>query len=185
MSKNFELYLTEEVLVSISHLPMLMQTISTDTKQKNEIIVSKDQVDHHVFFVEKGLIRLFDIDEEGNEHTILIIPENQMLFNVESCYFGRPSKYFVEAIEETELILLGPKFKELANRLGNEFRNYNEFLLYTNLEKIHERINVLISLNKSDKESYFSQKYKEIIDRIPDKVKDSFMGFKSHNHQVI
>lgn len=61
---------------------------------------------HHSFFVEKGLIRQYIIDNKGKEHVLQFAPENWFMTDRDSVYFNQTSNYNIQAIEDTDVFLI-------------------------------------------------------------------------------
>jgi CRP-like cAMP-binding protein len=59
-------------------------------------------------FVARGCLRSYVIDDDGREHIVQFAPEEWWLGDSDSLATGAPSAYFIDAIEESELLLLDP-----------------------------------------------------------------------------
>lgn len=75
------------------------------TIRKGEFLLSQGQVCDKLFFVEKGCLRLYYIANEV-EITVWFSFENHSAIELSSFLSGAPSDYFLEAIEETEILSL-------------------------------------------------------------------------------
>lgn len=76
--------------------------------KKKEIFMRPGDINHNLLIIKKGMVRGFFYDEEGIEHTIFISEdtENNKAFGIpENIYLDVSSKYYFEAIEETELLV--------------------------------------------------------------------------------
>ena len=69
--------------------------------KKGEFALRAGETCKHSFFVEHGLLKQYTIDEKGKEHILLFAPEYWFAANIETVHFGRPSDYFMEALEPT------------------------------------------------------------------------------------
>src|SRR5690606_25402545 len=69
--------------------------------RKGEILLQPGEVCQHSFFVEKGLLRAYMMDESGKEHVIQFAPENWFIVDRSSVYFNDPSETYIEAIEDS------------------------------------------------------------------------------------
>jgi len=66
-------------------------------------------VTRHAAFVARGCLRNYVIDDKGKEHIVQFAPETWWLADAVSLRERTPSPYFIEAIEDSELLLLdGP-----------------------------------------------------------------------------
>src|SRR6187397_2047754 len=59
-------------------------------------------------FVASGCLRSYVIDASGKEHIVQFAPETWWLADGASLMTGKPSQYFVDAVEESVLLLIEP-----------------------------------------------------------------------------
>jgi CRP-like cAMP-binding protein len=62
----------------------------------------------HAAFVASGCLRSYVIDGKGKEHIVMFAPENWWFADINSLAARTPSQYFVDAIEDSELLLIDP-----------------------------------------------------------------------------
>ena len=65
-------------------------------------------------FVTKGLFRVFHIDQNGFEQILYFAIEDWWITDIDSFTNQRPSQLFIEALEDSEVLLISKKDKELA-----------------------------------------------------------------------
>lgn len=176
MEQTFYLYLRDNALVRAEHLPELMELVTTKEIQKGEFLLSKGQVCKHSFFIEKGLVRFYSIDEAGKEHIVQFAPENWFISDRGSVYFGQPSAFFMDAIEDTTVVLLDHHFIETASEISTEFRNYNEYLLQYHIRHLQDRINLLIGASAEKRYLDFIKLYSDLTLRVPQWMIASYLG---------
>lgn len=176
MEPNFYAYLKEKAGVTDSQFALMESKLLTKTIGKGQIILKGGQVCKHTFFVEKGLLRFYSIDEEGKEHLVQFAPENWFVSDRGSIYFNEPSSFFVDAIEETRCVMLDRQFIELASEISPGFRNHNEFLLQNHIRMLQNRINLLIGASAEQRYLSFIKLYPDLILRVPQWMIASYLG---------
>lgn len=176
MKENFYIYLRNKALIKEEHLSELMKLTSVKEVKRNEILLSEGQVCHYTFFVGKGLLRFYSIDEEGKIHIIQFAPENWFISDRGSVYFQQPSAFFIDAIEDTTVILLDQHFYEEASKISPEFRNYNEYLLQNHVRSLQNRINLLIGASATKRYLDFIKLYSDLTSRVPQWMIASYLG---------
>jgi CRP-like cAMP-binding protein len=65
-------------------------------------------------FVIKGLFRVFNIDENGFEQVLYFAVEDWWITDIDSFINERPSHLFIEALEDSEVLVISKKDKEAA-----------------------------------------------------------------------
>src|SRR6266536_1151404 len=76
---------------------------------KGELFLREGEVAKYAVFVAKGCLRNYVIDNKGKEHIVQFAPENWWLADSDSLKNGIPTIYFIDAIEDSDILLLdGP-----------------------------------------------------------------------------
>lgn len=79
--------------------------------EKGEILTHQGSVADRCFFVLEGCLRMFSVDEHGNEHTVEFFVEEQSVTVFDSFRNGTPSLYSIECLESA-LLLVGDRGTE-------------------------------------------------------------------------
>lgn len=95
--------ITEEELESF------LNKTSIKTFKRQEIVSTPDSIPNNIFFINKGIIRVYITDSEGTEHTIHFALENQFIADYSNFIKQQPSFYTLQALEETEVVILPRK----------------------------------------------------------------------------
>lgn len=87
---------TEDLNVILSFFKPLNQS-------KNDILLSLGQTRRQTFFVGKGCLRIFFINEEGKDVTRYISFENQLATALVSFIIKLPSIEYIQVLEKSKL----------------------------------------------------------------------------------
>ena len=71
---------------------------------KKSIIVDKDEIENHISFIEKGIVRLLIPKKEEEEITFGFSFENEFISAYDSFLIQKPSKYQLETLVDTSLL---------------------------------------------------------------------------------
>lgn len=143
---------------------------------KNEFLLREGEVCNGTFFVEKGLLRMYSIDRNGKEHIIQFAPEKWLISDRSSLYFNEKSKYYIEAVEESEIILLK---KDFFNNIHLAFPNTtenNDLLLQKHIRNLQNRVNSLLAETAEERYMNFIKMYPDILLRVPQWMVASYLG---------
>src|SRR5258707_12068505 len=89
----------------------LMSTLEAFELSKGDYLLKKGQISNHIYFVDKGLLRCYYVDENGKQISIWFMDEGNVIVAVES-FFGRePSDEAIQALEDC--ILYGITYEQL------------------------------------------------------------------------
>jgi len=85
---------------------MVRSVVRERRVKKGETLQRAGEVATHGHFVAAGLLRSFSIDDKGREHVLQFAPEGWWLTDVNSMRERTPSSYFIEALEDSDLVLI-------------------------------------------------------------------------------
>ena len=92
--------------VSEEELNDFLGQVFVKTFKRQETVSRPNTVPNEIFFINKGLIRVMVTGNDGTEHTIHFALENQFIADY-SCFMQKQtSLYTLQAIEETEVVVL-------------------------------------------------------------------------------
>ncbi|MCH2023505.1 MAG: cyclic nucleotide-binding domain-containing protein [Saprospiraceae bacterium] len=95
--------------------------------EEKEILLKKGHLSKHIFFVNKGLIKL-NTYQNNKKKVEKFILEGSIAADLDSLLYGSPSEISFEASAGTEVLVLDIKtFNDLAKKIPN-FKN--KFILY-------------------------------------------------------
>lgn len=173
---SFGEYLRENVGIDEQLISKFSEKLTLGSVSKNEILFKPNQLCNHAFFVEKGLLRLYTIDEKGKEHMLQFAPEGWFIGDRGSMYFKEVSYYYIDAIEDTSIVYISDEFLDFASQESPKFRKYNERLLHNHIRHLQKRINNLIAHSAEEKYQDFIKLYPDLTLRVPQWMIASFLG---------
>ncbi len=144
--------------------------------KKGEFWLRAGEACQQTLFVENGLLRYYSIDDKGKEHLLQFAPEGWFVSDRASIFFNEPSAYFIQALEDTEAIILNDTFMlELAKK-DVSFMEFNNKLLHNHIRQLQYRINQLLSASAEERYLHFTKIYPDILLRVPQLMVASYLG---------
>lgn len=144
--------------------------------KKRQYLLQEGDICKRLSFVSKGAVKSYTVDEKGNEHINLIGWEGWWISDFESFICGSEAILNIDAIEDTELLLIS---REDYERMMIEVPVMERYfrILYQNSLVTKDRR--LISSNTYTAEEKYRQliaSYPFIIKRIPQSLIASYLG---------
>ncbi len=175
---NFTLtsYLTSNVDIDKKLVEALIEKCKSATFGKGSFLLRQGETCKHSFFVGKGLLRYYSIDDKGKEHILQFAPENWFISDRESAYFNQPSHYFIQALEDSTVTLLDADFITLLSLQDQSFIEFNNKLLHNHIRHLQNRINQLLSATAEARYLNFINIYPDLLMRIPQSMVASYLG---------
>src|SRR5688500_13474397 len=85
----------------------LMKDVFTYKKvRKRQLLLQEREVCMHFAFIVSGAMRQYIVDEEGNQHIVHLGIENWWMGDRESFVLFTPSKTYIDAWEDSELLII-------------------------------------------------------------------------------
>src|SRR4051812_32378968 len=80
--------------------------------RKRQYLLQQGDVSKYTAFIEKGLLRAYAIDDKGSELIMQFAPEGWWIDDMYSSVTGEPSETNIDALEDSELLLLTSQARE-------------------------------------------------------------------------
>ena len=174
--QNFRNHLSKILGVPIDSLEFCSSFYEVKQAKKNEIILREGEISDCTFFVEKGLLRMYSIDKVGKEHVIQFAPENWIISETTSQLLNEKSRFYIEAIEESTIIVTREGFFEDLSKIYPDVAEKNQRLMFNHIKNLQNRVNALISTTAEERYLEFLKKYPNLILRAPQWMVASYLG---------
>jgi CRP-like cAMP-binding protein len=175
----FRKYLEDKITLTNEDYELIESVSLFKKLRKRQYFLQAGDVCRFHAFVCKGFLRYYYVTEKGQEHIMQFAPENYWTGDGESMNSGLPSKYDIDAIEESEILLLKKEDFEMIRMTIPAFNDFVNESLKKNALVLQERIHVNISLSAEEKYGDFISKYPSISNRVPLHMIASYLGLSA------
>lgn len=127
-------------------------------------------------FVESGLLRSFTVDEKGTEHILQFGMQGWWVADLYSFLTGEPSEYNIEALEDSEILLITNSSWDLLLKEVPAFERYFRVLIQNNLIATQRRLMGTMSTSAEERYLKLLQDFPDIIQRVPQHMIASYIG---------
>ena len=148
----------------------------TKTFRRQETVSRVNAVPNEIYFINKGLIRVLITDNEGIEHTIHFALENQFIADYSNFILKQPSMYCLQAVEETEVVVLprsaiewGYKHLTEGQKMGRLIAEF--YFIYQD-----DRIKNLYARTPKQRYDSITEVFPNIHNRVPQHMIASYLG---------
>ncbi len=169
-------FIGKHISISDEEMNDMLRIIQTATYAKNDFILKQGSVPREIGFVVRGCVRMFYTDENGEEHTTGIIPENHPITASGFLSNPVPSPQNVVALEPVELITTSrndffdflekyPRYESALRKIISEYMVLQgEQSRLLRIPSARERYEALLKFHP------------DIIQRVPLKYIASYLG---------
>ncbi|SEL52821.1 cAMP-binding domain of CRP or a regulatory subunit of cAMP-dependent protein kinases [Aquimarina amphilecti] len=169
-------FIKKNIDIDDHDLKIVLSYFKTIKKSKNQTLLPSGKNSQVSYFVIKGCLRLFYIDEEGKDITRYIAFENQFATELVSFITNQPAQESIQAIENSELLYITHQdFRYLMEIIPKWKDFYNIYLekAYVNNAK---RLISFTTLNASERYKQLFKINPNIVKRLPNKVVASYIN---------
>ncbi|MGM9476328.1 Crp/Fnr family transcriptional regulator [Pedobacter sp. GSP4] len=163
--------------LSIDEQEILAPMLKSFTVKKKTFLLTEGQTCRANYFVAKGCLRLYFIDIKGAEQTTQFAIENWWITDLTSFLFQKPSEFYVQAAELTDVIAIEHHhYDELFNKLP-KLERYFRLILQKNHQASQMRIRYLYSQTAEERYRHFNNLFPDFVQRVPQYMLASYLGF--------
>jgi len=141
-----------------------------------EFLQRAGDITRHAAFVASGCLRNYVIDSKGKEHIVQFAPETWWLADATSLNHGTPSTFFIDAIEDSALLLIDASSHQmLVDRVAGYAAAFRTGLQRHAAAK-DQRIVSTLSASAEERYLEFMRVYPSIALRVPQSMLASYLG---------
>jgi len=169
-------FITKNIKIGDEDLKIILSYFKILKKKKNEILLQQGKVSQVSYFVKKGCVRLFFIDDKGKDVTRYIAFENQFATDLVSFITKEPAQETIQVIENSEILYIRhDDFRHLLKIIPKWKDFYTIYLekAYVNNSK---RLMSFTSLNASERYNQLFKINPDIVKRLPNKIVASYIN---------
>lgn len=143
---------------------------------KKSFLLREGEVCKFEGFVTKGLFRVYHIDKSGFEQILYFAVENWWITDIDSFTNETPSQLFIEALEDSEVLVISKKNKEFA--YANLPKIEKLFRVMTQKTHVALQRRIIDNLSKTAESRYieFTEKYPQLMQRLSNIQIAAYLG---------
>lgn len=145
--------------------------------RKKDFLLKEQQRCFTIYFVVKGCLRLFFINEKGLEQTMDFAIENWWMTDYAAFDSAKAASYNIQSVEHCELLCIS---KEKLEQLFNEYpltERYFRIIYQKRIAAVQLRLRYFVELSREEAYIQFSTRFPGFIQRIPQYLLASYLGF--------
>ena len=146
------------------------------TIKKKSFLLREGEICKFEGFVTKGLFRVYHIDKNGFEQILYFAIEDWWITDIDSFTNEIPSQLFIEALEDSELLLISKKDKDFAYE--NLPKIEKLFRIMTQKTHVALQRRMIDSMSKTAEFRYVEcvEKYPQLIQRLSNIQVAAYLG---------
>ncbi|SNR54580.1 cAMP-binding domain of CRP or a regulatory subunit of cAMP-dependent protein kinases [Maribacter sedimenticola] len=169
-------YILKHITLSTEELEGFCNLFNQKDVKKKYFLMREGEVCKFEGFVTKGLFRVYHIDSNGFEQVLYFAQENWWITDIDSFTNETPSQLYIQALEDSEVLLISKKDKEFA--YNNIPKIEKLFRIMTQKTHIALQQRMIDNLSKTADQRYldFIEKYPNLFQRLTNLQIAAYLG---------
>jgi len=177
MSASLIQHFRKLTTVNDSDVNAILSYFKSIQVRKKESLLENADVCRSNYFVVKGCLRMFFVNEKGVEQTTQFAIENWWLADYMSFQTQSSSEFCIQAVEKSDLMMIDFHDQE---RLMSEFPTMERYFRIISQKAnaaSQRRIKFMYDYSKEDQYRHFNNSFPEFTQRIPQYLLASYLNF--------
>jgi CRP-like cAMP-binding protein len=177
MSEKFKHHLDKFISINDQEFTEILSFFGVQPVKKKENLLMEGQVCKYHYFVLSGCLRKFFVNEKGIEQTTEFAIENWWMTDNIAYERRLPTQFYIQAVEHSDVLRIDSHTQEKLLTQFPKMERYFRFVYQRAYAASQMRIKYLYDLSKEEIFDHFSKGFPEFIQRIPQHLIASYLGF--------
>ena len=153
----------------------ISKTATKNFKAKS-ILLSSGEIANSTYFVNSGILRSFNINDNIIEHVLHFACEGWWIGDMYSYISGKPGNLFLEVLEDAVVVEITKENQEILYQEIPKLERFFRILAENSLVSHQERLMDNLSLSAEERFEKMCKKYPELILKVSQKHLASYIG---------
>lgn len=176
MTASLQKHIKKHTQISDENLEKFSNAFTLQKVVKKEFLLKEGEICQFEGFVTGGCFKVFHSDQDGTEHTLYFAIEDWWVADVDSFTNSKPSQLNIQALENSEVLLISKQNKEKLYQEIPEIEKLFRIMSQKNLVALQRRM--IDNLSKTADQRYldFLAKYPKITQRLSNIQIAAYLG---------
>ena len=144
--------------------------------RKKQYVLQEGDVCTQFYFIVRGCLRMYKIDDKGSIHTLQFAAENYWIIDLGSFHSVKPSLLNIDALEDTVVLQISRDDLIDLYQKAPKFDRIFRVLIENSYVRLQERLLQNISSTAEDRYETFLTIYPHLVNRLSQVQIASFLG---------
>jgi CRP-like cAMP-binding protein len=177
MSELFKNHIEKFIKINENEFGGILSFFQAQEAKKKENLVVESMICKYHYFVLKGCLRKFFVNEKGMEQTTEFALEGWWMTDLLAFERHLPTEFYIQAVEHSAILRIDYTSQEKLLLAFPKMERYFRFIYQRAYAASQMRIKFLYDFSKEEMFQHFQKHYPEFVQRIPQHLIASFLGF--------
>lgn len=155
---------------------LILASFDTLHIKKKEYLLKAGEVCDFQAFVVTGCCKVYFLDSQGQEHIIYFAVEDWWLADLESYHSNIPSKFYIQALEDCEILRIKKEVKEPLYKNIPVLERIYRIMLGQECVALQRRIINKLTMDAAMEYEDFCKRYPSLLQRLTNIQIASYLG---------
>lgn len=156
---------------------LIASHIAFHSFKKKAHLLEAGQICNMQYFVVSGCCRSYIINEKGGEQTTQFAIENWWITDYLGFESQRPSHFFIQAVENTEVIAISKQNMDLLLEKIPKLERYFRIIMQKAFGASQVRIEYLFTMSAEERYNHLNNLFPEFVQRVPQYMIATYLDF--------
>lgn len=164
--------------MSESDIALLVAILKTEKVKKNDYLLKEGEVCRNVYFLISGFLRMYYVDLDGNEINYRFTDNNNFLVDFQSFLTQKPSRFFWQAMQDSELLVL--PYQQIQNAYATSpiWNNFGRRIAEQVYLQLNERVEMLLFMKPEERYLHLMNTNPKLSEQVSQFHLSSYLGIK-------
>jgi CRP-like cAMP-binding protein len=178
ISQVLEKELKEIAGMNDEEVEMYMSLLTKRSLRKKEHLLMAGDVCKNVSYINWGCLRRYIIDDHSKEIILNFSFEDYWIGDLESLIFQKPTDFYIQALEDSDLLLLSRANFFRANNEIPKFKKFHDDKVQRNHYSALKRLSIAKAATPEEKYLDLMKKQPQLFQRVPLHYIASYLGIE-------
>lgn len=175
--KIFKDWLTQVSFLTEEDCSLFEPFLKTKNYKAKEYFLSQGKICHEIGFVNKGCFRTYYL-ADGKEINTHFGFENEFITDYDSFLQGKPSRYFIQTLEEAEIVTFNLTALQNAYNQSQNWERFGRMIAEESYKLTTQRVESFLFLNGEQRYLDLLRNRPKMLERIPLYHIASYLGLE-------
>jgi CRP-like cAMP-binding protein len=177
MSELFKNHIEKFTEINDEEFSDILAFFQIQNVRKKENLIIEGNICKYHYFVIRGCLRKFFINNKGIEQTTEFAIENWWITDNIAFEHQLPTEFYIQAVENSEILRIDKYSQERLLIAFPKMERYFRFIYQRAYAASQVRVKYLYDFSKEELYHHFNKYFPEFVQRIPQHLIASFLGF--------
>ncbi len=168
--------LNDKIGLTADEQAIISSYLTIKRVRKKQYLLQEGDVCKTIAFVQRGALRAYYVDKKGSDHILQFALEGWIISDLYSFMTGEPASYNIDALEDTEVILITKAAQEEIFARVPKYETYSRMQITGAYLAMQKRVTSLLGLSLEERYLGFTKLYPNIVQRVPQHMIASYLG---------